>query len=516
MEAYLDRDPIPAGQPIQGTLAVGHTESDQIDPNSFTYEGKPLSVSWERIVEITPGSPLRLSYYSFTLPPQEPGLHVLERISATVNGRQVQSIARGFEVSTAEKKKEGAQLILKAYADPSTPVYPGQTLRLMYRYIFNTPLQLTKEELPLLDAQGFKKVGSLEVQEIQEGEWSVREVAQRVEAVAPGSFSFPPSRVVGKTSAGEELEATAPSMTLEVLSWKGERAPACFTGAIGDSFTVSAERVGQGPVEVGESVKVAVAIQGSSTTPVKMPDLRCLPGFSGTFALSDLPPEKQGGRFIVTLRPLTAAVDQIPPIRFAYYSPSQQNFVEIASSPIPLSITPPVDPLLSQSKTTVLEAWEQANQSPPPLQVAKIPPLTALDLRPLFAGVWKVLVFIPIALFFFAFQWALRQRLLLERRYLPPISARKLLERALNAQDGSPEQWALLRGALLQRLADRGMIPTAQVIVEHLPREGKVGQVRTLLLEIEKAHFSPDPLAGQGLRERAVACFDSLQEESDA
>lgn len=254
-------------------------------------------------------------------------------------------------------------LKLEPVFEGSTPLYPGQTASIGYRYIFNTSIDLIEEKLPLLEAQGFKKLGDKQVKEAEEKGISVRQVTQSIEAINPGEFLLGPSLVSGyaytldktgnKQHQKPPLIAELPILKVIVEAFPETGKPGSFLGAIGN-FSLQAHLLSPQPVHVGEKLALQLQIKGKGFfNTVLPPELCCQPGFSGFFKESDLPPlieSKTNEKiFVLEFFLINSSTNSIPSIEFSFFDPEKKSYGSVKSQEIALQVTS--EPLVPLSNT---------------------------------------------------------------------------------------------------------------------------------------------------------------------
>src|SRR5262249_21319295 len=150
-------------------------------------EGKPLSVELIKEVEVSATSPLRITFYRFTLPGQTKGLHELPSISVKVGGKLLTSVPSTYEVGAlaAGTPTSGITLKLENLQQGSSTLYPGEHILLGYRYIYSGDIELTEEKIPLLNAPGLLKVGAKIIKDYTDKGLNYREITQEYEANKP-------------------------------------------------------------------------------------------------------------------------------------------------------------------------------------------------------------------------------------------------------------------------------------------------------------------------------------------
>jgi hypothetical protein len=359
-----------ADHPLQINVLITHPSKKIVDNASFIFEKHPITVSLVKEEKVGPDE--LISIYSFQIPGKPAGLYWLAPVQVTIQGVVYGSAPTSYSITETAPIPESphtldqtvtpqttahtssAPLSLQAYADAPMPLYPGERVHLIYRYLFSSNIDLTTEKLPMLEAQGFKKIGDVEIRELQHNKVSIHEVSQLVEALAPGEYTFGPSYVEGlaytknlfgnKSYSQQKFKAEAPDVTITVAALPLEGKNAAFGGAIGQ-FSIDSELQSPSNIAVGDLVKISVTIAGKGEmSSVELPVLLCQPGFSGLFYMSNKPivgaTNGQQKRFDVELRALSSLATEVPGISFTYFNPETHLYETIRSTPEPLTVRP--------------------------------------------------------------------------------------------------------------------------------------------------------------------------------
>lgn len=560
-----------ANQPLKGTITVTHDQNNAVDNNSFLLDNKPIKVEFVRDVKISSNSPLVISYYQFQLPAQPAGLYMLPEAAVKIAGKQYRSIMSSYEVkggsapapaepssgtssptqsrqaakptdsSTATTPAPPATIILKleANAGSDKPLYPGQKAKFTYRYFYNTNISLTKEVLPLLEAEGFLKFGDKEVKDYTENNMSVREISQTVEAIKPGTFSFGPSIIEGyaytQTAKGQpsysssKLMSEVPKLTVTVLPFSDKDKPSSFNGAMGD-FDFMTTLASSADINIGDEIKLNVDISSKGDVKeVPLPDINKQPGFNGFFRMSDLPPvgsvEADTKHFVVSMRPLVE-VKEIPSIAFSFLNPATGEYKTLHSMPIPINVKAAKEgtakaalPAKAEEAPVVPQKSAPEVLKPPspatkPIEIQGNLNLQTADLYNKIFGTWLALGIIPFALALLFYQITLRDYLIRMKSEVKPDTSQDTYTEFLQQKKGSSRYYELLNKSLKLKLAEIGKIKKADVLTENLNSNGISGEVRAFLSEIEEKRFSgTGKLIPQDLEARAQALMDDMDKE---
>lgn len=441
VNASLDNTSLYQGWPIKGTLEITHSADQKIDESNVQMDGKPLKISLLRNIKISPSSPLTVSIYQFTLPQQSKGSYNLAPISIKIDGKTYQTFSLPYEVQgpiTLPTAPQGSSaentLKLEAFVEGSNELYPGQTTKLVYRYVYQGNIALSKETLPMLEAKGLRKIGRNEIKNSMEGNTSIFEISQKVQALEPGEYSWGPSTIEGliyiedalgnKQFTTTQLSSEAPPVTLVVKAFPEKGKPASFNGAFGH-FTFKATLLSPAKVSVGDPLNFDVAISGKTSNweSVNLPDLCCQPGFAGFFKMSDLPSigklEGETKHFYVLMHPLSAVIKNIPSIEFSYFDSSMGQYQVLYSQPIGLSVSPIQDLALvetieekKEEKTYEAQEtfgeWLEFYKQLPPLDEKGLLSLSAADLESRRFGSWWILWVIPLCIVLLILLYKLR------------------------------------------------------------------------------------------------------------
>ncbi len=523
--ADLDPDPI-ENSSIMGTVSVEHPYTLKIDEKSFELENSTLKVEKLKDVRYSPNDPLTLSLYRFQLPPMKKGLYPLEKISVKVGGKIYSTTPSTFEVkrkkasldasSANPKRKKGAAskpvLILEAFVEPNQNLYPGQKAKVGYRYYFNHSIEASKEVLPLLEAKGFKKVGGKIARSAQGEELSLLEIAQEIEAIAPGVYRFGPSEYEGNLvdTNGDTLLPTimakAPETIITVIALPTASTTPSYKNAIG-KYTFETELKTPSRVEIGEKMSLLVRISGTPIEGVELPDLCCQPGMAGRFHFSDLPPagiyKGDSEEFSVEIRPIDSSIKEIPSLKFTYFDPNQGNFVDTYSKPIAIKVME-----LPQAKSTkkTSDVWPKMNLNPSTTEIADLKPLSIPNPIFHFLSSWWGLLTLPIGAGILLFQIRLRKALEEYRIRIQNKNSLQLLKSLPECDQNDFLEG--IRRCMLLKLVELGVLSEIQPY-ETLHEEGSQGKVKHFLLAVDRSYYTQEKQQKEILIQDAVKLYGS-------
>lgn len=541
----LEQTLIPANQPLRGTIAVTHEESEKIDPATFMVGKAALPVEVVREVQLGGTPPLLLTIYRFQTDGRASGLYVLPPVSVSVNGKIYKSSMTSYEVQAGangspapvttptprptpspagviQSGKGQPSIRLEAYIEGKSTILPGERTRLAYRVIYSGNIELHEEVLPLLKPDGLRKIGDIDTQEMQLSEASELVISQLVEGVAPGTFSFGPSYIAGapyqedasgrKTYGASMIRAEAPAVTVVVAPFPKQDKPASFNGAVGP-LKMDVTLQSPAKVNVGDKITLAITLSGDTILEnVLPPDVCCQPGFSGLFKSSDLPPlstiKGNAKTFIVDLWPLSPEIKAIPSIEYTYFDPKTSGYVLLKSQEIPLTVLPAIKP----EKESVLETTATAPIKEPepikarPIEIQGIFPLACQDLHNAWFGTWDVFALIPLGAVLLLMQCAWRDAILLQRSRVPVKTSEDLLQEAQAQVDHPKLFFPLLNQTLITWLKEQKAIKSSDMYPESLPTTGLAGEVRAFMLRIQEQRFTgQEDLPRQALLDQAKA-----------
>ena len=533
--AEVDRDPL-ENTPIMGNLSIEHPNTAVVNKKSIQLQNKPLVAEQIKEVRYSPNDPLTLTIYRFQLPPLPKGLQLLESISVEVGGKNYKTVPNSFEVKKASnttlpaaaasapdeppqrknkkpEKKSKPLLVLEAFVDPNISLYPGQRTKVGYRYYFNQNIQATHEELPLLDAEGFKKIGGKVTRSAQEGDMSLLEISQEIEAVKEGDYSFGPSYYTGiaKDENGNDMlpaiKSETPAIKISVTALPQNIKPPSYKNAIGQ-YTMETSLDSPTNVEVGEKMMLKMTIKGSPLEGVDLPDLCCQPGMAGRFHMSDIPPAPQlktnSVQFLIEIRPMDAELKEIPSLEFSFFNPDKGVYERVFSKPIPITVRPIV---IKDESTKASDKWPTMNTIPQPIPIAGLKEFS----EPFFITKWLLswwgLLMIPLAAGFIFFQMGLKRGLLKIRARESIVTSKHLLNAASKTK--KEQLPGILKECFLLKLQENGEI-IKLIPYEQLSDNGNQGKVKSFLRKIDAWHYTDNAASPKPLLSEAYSLYKEL------
>lgn len=527
--AEIEKDSV-EGKPLEGTITVTHDLNASIDITSFRLGNRPLEVEFVKEVRLSASSDIVISLYRFTLEPQKAGLHVLPEVSVTVGKRKYLSVQTGYAVEEmrttpmspplrrppqrgVSPARTGIILKLENIIEGDTLLYPGQQMIVGYRFLYTYSVDLSKEELPLLQAEGFRKIGAKDTKEFKESGINHLEARQRIEAIKPGEYAFPSGVIEGrayridslgqKTFAPDISRAESQPLTIRVVPFPEKDKPSSFNGAIGTSLTFDVALLSSDDITVGDKIILLTKISGDGElSSMPMPEVCCQPGFSGFFRLSDLPPVEEvvgsTKTFKVEMRPLSATLKAIPSLEFSYFNPREKTYYSLKSKPIPLRVKPfkgePTKEqkriLFDEKKKGLIEKADDEIVSPDSIEIEGNYPLKSSSLESKNLGTWWTLLVIPFGIGIIFLQIHMINFIEKQKSKVKTKTSADFFKEAMQQKPGTPSFFNLLQKAFLLRLVERGDIPSENISPDYLPTEYAPGKVRALMREIEEKRFA--------------------------
>ncbi|WP_075883163.1 BatD family protein [Candidatus Protochlamydia sp. W-9] len=532
VEASIDSQNNQENHPLSGIISITHQIQDEIDSNSFQIEGKPLSVTFIKNVNVSGELPKTIvSFYHFTLSPQAKGLYVLPPISVKIRDKIQSSPPSSYEVKglkssllnpknskfspasiQLKRSSPSNALIFKLEASIKGPtlLYPGQRTNLFYRISYNQSVDLTESLLPFIHADAFKKIGDAHIRDFQNGEITVQEISQEVEANQIGSFKLGPSSISGysyqtnffgkKNYQQPLLKAEAPAVYLQVKPFPLENKPYSFNGALGVvdvkiKMRTSSER------QLEDKILIDMYISGvENLEDFQLPDFYCQPGFSGFFQFNDLPLtgeiKESSKYFQIELIPVSTFINTIPSFEISSFDPVTSRYILKRTDPIPIDLkTMPMAPYptISLEKENEIPnekiLWNSSSWPLSPLEIKDSQNLPRLGHN------WTqtpwILLVIPLGISWLTLQsywkklWDLKPKKIKKQSLI-------LLEQALKTKKSSEKEiLQLLEKATWWKVWEEGILPIKVTSLEDLSTQGKAGKMRQFIYQLQSLQYGP-------------------------
>ncbi len=429
-------------------------------PNLPDADVRVLERGRQSRTDIRNGRVTRSSTVTFAveITPRKAGPLEIPPIAVTVDGREVRSRAMRVDV----RASDAADLLSAEIFAKRPEVWVGEPLELVLRLVikpFTDPVhgRLNESQMWSLVDVANSEWGPFEPemadiarrqgsprshQEQRNGEVRyVYELAARTWPPKAGDPGIDPVRVrmtypLGlqatqgffmepglRVTDARPLAVAATPSAITVNPPPEEGRPASFAGAVG-RFTVDVEAK---PVDVavGDPVTLTITIE-DQTGRARMESLLPPPLSADADLVRDfkVPSEALSGvvagkskRFTVTVRPLRAGIEAVPPIAFGAWDPERRAYETVRSAPVPITVRPAdrMDlgrivsttggapaPAAASARLTEVEGGLVANKPVTPRLVADAEPEVG-------AGLGAVLLFPPVAVAGAA-AWSLHRR----------------------------------------------------------------------------------------------------------
>lgn len=520
IEAFIDSTSAEADKPLEGTLTITRLKTEQIDPNSFQLNQKPLKVVFIKDTPLI--SDNIISIYQFSQPAKSPGLYLLPSIEVKIDGKLYHSVGTSYEIKNYQINNNKSQSQTKKNQHSSAPkdplvfnlettvkgpsvLYPGQRTKFFYRISYNRDIDLSKSDLPLIHPGHFKKIGDVQIKDFEDSSKTYQDLTQEVEASEIGTFTFGPSSIEGytyKVQNGQKiydktlLHSQTDPITVEVKAFPIDNQPASFTGAIG-KIHAEAKLESSETLTQGDLIQLKLTIAGvDNIEDFKLPDLACQPGFNGFFQFQDTPPltefENQTKIFHIPLRPLTSWIKNIPPIQVSSFDTLSKQYVISLTKPLAIEIQQKIDSPLVQPSAFFLWKIQNNPQSwPKPILQESIPLISLpYDHSSHAYDVCDFKFMLLLALLYLALygQWILQKWLQNPSKNKLPMSY-QFLKQALDPKMQINDKASFLEKALWHHLCENQILAPNQYRTESIPVSSNLDNYRRLIILLQEFQY---------------------------
>lgn len=510
------------GRPLVGMVKIIRESDVAVDEQSFSYEGKPLSVtlvqeSKQSNVSIINGLRKEYNYlislYKFEMDPKPKGKHVLKPITVSIGGKIYQTKRHIYEITSAE---ESSHFRLTALYEGPETLYPGHKIKLIYRITYNLSLEPTYQYFPLLEKDYFRKIGEKVVRTYNQGNSRVQEIIQEVEVEKPGIYSFEESVIeafgfyedfFGRRSYKEpKLKAIAPPLTIQVQDFPKENQPLSFNGAVG-SYRFFVRLLNEHPVMVGDKLQLEIKIIGDQNiSNIELPDFSKQSGFKGNFRMSDLPPvgKVMGPQkvFIYELRPMSSYIKEIPSMEFSFFDPETKKYETVSSPPIPIivhkedNIHSNKDNLVSQTAIEISSEMIEDTVTPSrsyqvnPISIATNFQLSEKDKASSRQTELWWLLSMPIGLSLLSAQVGLKRYLTKQKNR--KITSKELMDHLMLGNYKDKHLESFVKKIIIMKLQEKGLLPSNAVSLHEVNRSSISQELYSELEDFESMLYSPN------------------------
>jgi hypothetical protein len=473
-------------------ITVDHMSKDEIHTDSFQMDDKPVSVTSMQEEKVAPDAlakddneeTLVVSRYRVILPKKSAGVYTIGPVSVIVGQARYSSNTISLNVQEAIVSK-GFRLTTQIEAPPK--IFPGQMVVFEYQIFFQGSMQLLREELPLLNVNGFLTIGSPEITTEATKDGYVQEIKQKARALVPGTYEIGVSTIEGVRVEGAQGESTgvsslyraqAPSTTVTILSFPNANRPNFFDGALG-SFVWRVSVSGGKTVSLGEPVHIEYRVSGrGELSTVQFPSFDRLPGLIDSFWADNSPPvgeEAEGTKiFSLVVRPKRLGSVEIPGFLTCSFDPYSEQYLTSTVPPIKLLIEGTKEEAAELSKSAPVHSRERA-------QHFEIDATTATEryLSPMWIAIVGAVSFgLGIVQFFVHRQ--------LHQKNKSKMTSRDLFYRAVMNRGNREKGLQLLQKAFYERLYEIGVTPIGIDSPEKIVGEGIIAEVKSLLQMIDR------------------------------
>jgi hypothetical protein len=488
---------IPDGVCVEGReiplyIVVDHMPQDEADVHSFLLNDSPLQVVPQQEERVAPKelfkesdqNVLMVNRYRATLPKKTAGVYNIGPVTAIIGGARYSSDIITVHVQAAISSKE-FRLETKIEVPPK--IFPGQQVTFEYRIFFQGAMQLLREDLPMLNVQGFITSSSPQVSTEQTDHGFVQVIKQQAKAVTPGTYEIGVSIIEGMRMEGTQGSAAlipplyrseAPSKPITILPFPEAQKPSSFDGALG-SFVWRTSLLSDENAVVGEPVRVEYRVSGRGELgTVHFPSFDRLSGLIDSFWTDATPPvgEQAGGTktFVLVVRPKRIGPVEIPGFFFTSFDPYSGQYLTASVPPIKLAVEGSKE---LKGEPVSLASGPEPILAPP----FEIDSSTAAVryVSPVWIGITLVSAIVIGTLQYMAFKR-------IKSRTEKKMTSKDLFYRAVMNRSNREKGLQLLRQAFYTQLYEMGLTPAIVDSPEAIPGEGLAAEVKALLQQIER------------------------------
>lgn len=356
--------PSPAPAPVVDGLSIQFAGISRIAAPNVTINGRRQNTGPDRIV------------LQYAVTPSAPGRYVIPAMPVVLG---TQTITTSPLVLHAVEPPESDDIAITASLDHSE-VYSGEPVTVLVTvYYLNvrsasfstkvpdgfsmypsiSPAESTAATVYDLEINGRRIRAPAGLGTLKGRQWKTLTIAYTLIPTHAGTFEIPgPTAtlevITGQRGFGlfaenvtERRIARAEPMSLTVKPLPIAGRPRDFSGLVGKfDIRTSAQAT---DVHVGEPIPLTMSITGPRPLErLDPPDLSAIPAFADNFKLSpegwtEAPGSGSVGparvrEFTTTIRAISDAVQEIPPVSFSYFDPDRVEYRTAASRAIPLNI----------------------------------------------------------------------------------------------------------------------------------------------------------------------------------
>jgi len=476
-----------------------HLETFRLDDKSLKL--KPVQeqiVAPKQLFQNEIDAGLVVERFQVTLPPRAAGVYSIGPVFVRVGDAVYHSGSITVYVQGAVSSEQ-FRLECKVNAPPK--IFPGQTVSFEYRIYYTLPLQIIREDLPLLHVSGFQNLGSPEVEDQTSGEENVQIIRQRAKAVTPGTVSIGESLMEAMQLQNETLipplmrAITAP-VDLQILSFPEKGRPVFFDGALG-SFVWRISRLERADVKIGEKVRVEYRVSGRGVLDtVSFPPIERLKGLQNSFwAAEPVDKVEEGTKtFILEVRPRHAGENlEIPGFFFASFDPVSEKYLTRTIPPVVFNV----------------EGGEAVEAEPAPFEGELAAPFELEKAKAKGFSLSVLFVVLVVLALLGVGQWLFFK---LRKKPTGPTTSKDLFYQAVKNRSKRMEGLQFLKKALYLRLYELGLTSTIQESPEGIREEGILIDVKNLLRLIDRELYHEERVNLQEVYDEASLLYYKLKQ----
>ena len=477
-----------AGIEIPLYITIIHSPSQIIDTNRFLLNEKNLhvdAIQKERIAppelfDSTDQDVLILSHFRTTLPARDPGVYTIGPVTVFVNDHPYLSETITINIQEAIKSDH---FRLETKINKPHKIFLGAEIRFEYRIYFARPMKILRENLSLLNVDGFRNRGSPTVKIEQHGEEYVETIIQEATAIKPGTYHIPGSVIDGihVEQNGQEqrlipplLRAETEPLTLTIFPFPEKEKPPIFRGALG-SFVWRTSILGKSEVPFGESVQIKYRVSGrGALSTVLFPSFTELKGLSDAFWTDPSPPigkEQQGTKeFLLTLKPKHPGTLEIPGFTFSSFDPISERYITRSVPSILITVTGKSKDTVSREHLILAAPFDLTPRN-----------ISAKTIAPSTIGIFIILCITA------AIGEAYLSKKILQQEEI--VSSRSLFYQAMKLRSQGNQGLLALKKALYLRLYELNLTQQLEETPSSIQGEGIVMETKELLEAIDQCLY---------------------------
>jgi hypothetical protein len=417
-----------------------------------------------------------------------------------------------LSISLVRAQDVQGDVYVEARVDNPNP-YVGQ--QIIYSFKLYDAVEVANPLYEPSDFEGFWRtdlgVVSQTAEQINGRRYRVTTISTALYPTHAGTITIQPSSVVlAETVFRSKQTLTANPVSIDVKALPTSNSPN-FNGAVGQ-FTMSAA-IDRKAVKVGEPLLVTVTISGTGNVeqlpPPTIPD-----NWRVTINTGDFSSKIHNGLIVgtrdyqIVFIPVTAGIQELPPITLDYFDPVGVNYQSLSTSPIQIQVSSDAVTL----PNTALSSTE------PSLKLKPIGDLSGTDTNPFLIIVAILFPLIAVIVIWYQQRLKIRTAQLqigMRRQQALQVASRGLQSMIL---DDSKANYQLIDNIFMGYIADKLNTDLEKVkqadLWQLLPLtrtpEGVISKVKTFMSEVDEGLFS---LSAEGItKQRCDVLIERLRD----